>query len=345
MEPRFIMKTHTSALRPGNFSILIGKCTYPDKSAYPEAVIKRLQEWIKEKSVAKFIVLLSTAKNRGFGFLRDNMIWSWKGHVINTVLCYICKKESNNLDVFYELSLIERVCYLRYFLETEGAIILKLAERFQKKGELSYSYLKDNIQDIFKEIFEEYMDIAPDFRSRIKIREIYNSVKTKERYDESTLPHKVKPHLEMLEDLGIVKKQNNSEIYISVGEAISIIKNNLFNIQNMENLFDKYGYFPLIAQIYNLSYIAYSYEAHSDLLKEAFSYGYQIMHDRATGMADIDALIDWCCIKLLSENNILIRKEDVEDFLNKIRTYHPSKIRYHLNRKGRISYLILSEPL
>jgi hypothetical protein len=345
MEPRVIIKTHTGALRPGNFSILIGKCTYPDKSAYPEAVIKRLQEWIKEKSVAKFTVLLSTTKNRGFGFLRDNMIWSWKGYVINTVLSYIGKKESNDLDVFYELSLIEKICYLRYFLETEGAIILKLAERFQKMGEVSYSYLKNNIQDIFKEIFEEYMDIATDFRSRIKIREIYNSIKTKERYDESTLPHKIKPHLQALEDLGIIKKKNDGEIYISVGESISVIINNFSNIQNMENIFDKYEYFSLIAKIYNLSYISYSYEAHNELLKETFSYGYQVMHDRATGMADIDALIDWCCIKMLSENNILIKKEDVEDFLNKIRTYHPSKIRYHLNGKGKISYLILSEPL
>jgi len=345
MVPRFIIKTHTDALRPGNYSILIAKCTYPDKSAYPEAVIKKLQEWIKEKSVAKFTVLLSTLKNRGFGFLRDNMIWSWKGHVINTVLCYIDKKESNDLDIFYELSLIEKICYLKYFLETEGAIILKLAEKFQKMGKVSYSYFKDNIQDIFKEIFEEYMDIAPDFRSRIKIKETYNLVKIKERYDQSTLSHKIKPHIQALEDLGIIKKQNDSEIYTSVGNSIPIIINNLLNIQNMENIFDKDEYFSLIAQIYNLPYILYSYETHNEVLKETFSYGYQIMRDKTTGLADIDALIDWCRIKMLSVNNILVRKRDVKDILNKIRLHYPSKIRYHLNGKGKISYLVLSEPL
>lgn len=348
MQPRFIIKTHTEALKPRNYSLLIAKCTFPDRSAYPEAVIKRLQEWIKEKSVAKFTVLLSTKKNRGFGFLLDNMIWNWKGHVINTVLCYLGKKGTEDPEVFEELTKIERICYLRYFLETEGALILKFAERFNKIAEsLSYSYLRDNIQEIFKEIYEEYMDIAPDFRTRIKIREVYSLMKSKERYDESTLAHKIKPHIQALADLGIlsVDRKNSKEVYRPlVSDGVSpfdVFSKELVNFKKMEEVFLNDGYFSLIAKALDLKPLNYSPELHRELLKQSFLYGYEVMRDKVTGMADIDALIDWCCIKLLSEENILVSRKDIEGFLAELRKINPSSIRYHVNGRGRIAYLIL----
>jgi hypothetical protein len=352
MKPRFIIKTHTEALRPKNYSLLIAKCTYPDKSSYPEIVIKRLYpEWIKENSVAKFTVMLSTQKNRGFGFLLDNMIWSWKGHVINAVLYYLKKQQSEAPKSFEELTKMERICYLRYFLETEGAIILKFAQKFNKMGELSNSYLRENIQEIFKEIYEEYIDIAPDFRIRSRIREAQKQMKSTKRYDEGTLIHKIKPHIQALADLGIlsIEKKNAEEIFAPTNfgftSTFSIIINQLKDFQTMENMFSNNEHFPLIAQIYNLAPLHYSYETHRDLLKETISYGYQIMRDKTTGMADIDALINWSCIKVMSEDNILLRGEDVQDFLDKIRRNKPSSIRYHVNGKGKIAYIIFSESL
>jgi len=358
MEPRFIIKTHTEALRPRNYSLLIAKCTYPDKSAYPEVIIKRLQEWMillkwiekpkpgKVSSVAKFTVILSTEKSRGFGFLLDNMVWTWKGHVINTVLFYLDKKEKNDLKLYEDLSKMEKICYLRYFLETEGAIILKFAEKFTKTGTLSYPYLRGNIQEIFREIYEGYIDIASDFRERIKIRETYSLMKSKEKYNESTLAHKIEPHLQALADLGILstEKKNGEEIYIPVNfrgtSTFEIIFNELKDFKTMENMFSNDEYFHLIAQIYNLAPINYLYELHRDLLKETIFYGYQVMSDKTTGMADIAALIDWCCIKILSENNILVGRKDIHSFLNKIRVEDSSRIRFHVDGKGRIAYLI-----
>jgi hypothetical protein len=349
------MKTHIGALRPGNYSILIAKCTSPDRSSSQERVIKKLYpEWIKEKSVAKFAVLLSTKKNRGFGFLLDNMIWSWKGHVINTVLHYLNKKENNDLKTFMELTKIEKICYLRYFLQTEGALILKFAERYSKTGKLSYSYLKNNVQEIFKEIIEEYLDIAPNFRVRNKIKDMQMQMKLqmkKNRYNENTLAHKIKPHIQALENLGIltIERQNNEELYHPLTfdntSTFTIIWNTLKSIQNLENLFMNNDYFSLIAKIYHLSSTFYSYDVHKNLLKDTILYGYHIMNDKITGMADINALIDWCRIKMLSENNVLVSREDIEDFLNKVRKEQPSRIRYHVDGKGRISYLIFSEPL
>lgn len=356
MEPRFIIKTHTEALRPGNYSVLIAKCTFPDKGAYPETVEKRLTQFFPSKkgkevsSIAKYTVLAATSKNRGFGFLLDNMIWSWKGQVINTVLYYLGKKDRSDSSAFWELTNIERICYLRFFLETEGAIFLKLAERFCETGEMSYQYLKDNIQDIFREIYQEYIDIAPDFRARSRIKETFGEMKSKRPYDDSTLAHKIKPHLQALADLGILSIDKTDGEYkfspASVGtdSSFSIIYGRLKSIQNMENTFLNNEYFPLIAELYSLTPTPYS-ENYRDLLIETISYGYKGMRNKITRMADIDALVEWCCIKMLSEHNVLVERRHIEELFNRIRKEHPSSIQFHVDGKGRIAYLVFTEPI
>lgn len=355
MEPRFIIKTHTGALRPANYSLLIAKCTYPDRGSYPEVVVKKLQEGISAKSVARFTVLLSTTKNRGFGFLLDNMIWSWKGHVINTVLSYLGKRDNEDISTYEELTKLEKICYLRYFLETEGAIILKLAERLHKMREASYSYLKENIKRIFDEIISGYIEIAPDFRARSRIRNLESQIKSQMRskadYDEDIKAHKIRPHIQALHDLGLilVERKETGEVYVpryfDSTSTASVITNVLRDLGNMEDLFFKYAYFSVISQVYNLMPIPYAAEAHGRLLREAVSYGYEIMRAKVTGMADINALIDWASMKLLSEDNVLIERVDVDNCFEEIRREEPSKIQYHVDGKGRIAYLVLSRAL
>lgn len=350
MQPRFIMKTHTEALRPGNYSILISKCTSPNKSSYPENVEKRLAEFLG-KSVAKYTVLTATRKNRGFNFLLDNMIWSWKGHVINTVLKYIgkCSEEKNT---YWELSKIEKIAYLKYFLETEGALILKLSEMFEDREAISYSFLKNEIQKIFKEIYEGYINIAFDFRSRIKIKEMFKEtqrqMKSREHiYDQSILSHKIKPHIQALSDLGLlyVEKGDREEIYKpSIHSGVSpfiILLEKLKNFEKMEEIFSNDGYFSLIAEALNLYSVRYSPKTHKESLRQTFTWGYEVMKNKTTGIADIEALIDWSCIKLLSEENLLVTRKDIEEFLNEMRKVNPSSVRYHMDGKGRIAYLIL----
>lgn len=352
MLPRFIIKTHTEALRPGNYSILITKCTFPNKGAYPENVEKRLSEFLG-KSVAKYTILTVTKKNRGFGFLLDNMIWSWKGHVINALIQYL-NKRSDDTSVYFSLEKIERIAYLRYFLETEGAFILKLAERFTTEGKITYSYLKNDIRNIFREIYEGYSDMAPDFRSRIRIKEMFKEtqrrLKRKEQgYDPGTFAHKIKPHIQALSDLQLlsINKKDSEEIYepylYNGVSPFAMLIEELYNLRQMEKLFSTStdGYYSVIVRALNLDPERYSAETHEEILKRTFLYGYEIMKDEVTGMADIDALIDWCCIKLLSVENILVTREDVEKLLDEMRKADPSSVRYHVDGKGRIAYLIL----
>lgn len=349
MDPRFLIKTHTGALRPGNYSLLIAKCTFPNKGAYPENVARKLSQFLGE-SVAKYTLVAATAKHRGFGFLMENMIWSSKGHVINAVLKHL-GKDSDNVQDYLALSTMEKIAYLRYFLETEGALILALSKRFMEKGALSYAYLKDNIQNIFEEIYESYIDMAPDLRSRVRIKEMLLETKRRKRsvervYDPGTLPHKIRPHVEALLDLGlIVEKREPSTYYLPAlcggTTPLAVLWQKLGGFRRMEEVFSNDGYFPLIAEMFNITAIPFLVHMHGDELRRALFYGYSMMRDNVTGMADIDALVHWSCIKLLCDQSILVARRDIQHLLTAMRESDPSSARYHVDGKGRISYLIL----
>jgi len=369
MEPRFIIKTHTRSLRPGNFSILISKCTYPDRSSPSETVCNRLAGFLKRfykneeeiklgkreptyRSVAANTLLV--AQKRYFGFLQDNMIWSWKGDVIHCVLSYLGKDKllEESVGCFFDLEKLEKIIYLRYFLDRDGALILEIAKKIEEKGQVNYSELAHSIQDIFDKIYDEYSDMAIDFREKIRIKqrfkEMHKQMK-RESYEPSTLPHKVKPIIEALKDIGIlvIKKDKDekfyeSEIYNSISAIKSIVQE-LQNFQTMEKAFEEYQYFYVIGKIFNLTPTCYNQEFHSSLLRKTLLDGYLRMKDKVYGLADIDALIDWCCIKMLSVDNILVKRDNVLQFLDDMRRKNSSSIRYHVNGKGRIAYLILSK--
>ena len=351
-EPRLIIKTHSEVSKPGLFSILISKCSYANKSSYPEVVSKRLYELYEEngqpfnKLAAKFVVIMA----QRFGFLRENMIWDWRGHVINGVLQYLNKAENENINLFLELTKLEKIIYLKYYLETDGAVILQLAKRIKENSEISRDDLSKSIHLLFREIYEGYITMSSNFQKRIELKERLKKIPKEKGYDQKTVKHKVRPHIYPLIDLGILSNpeiENGDEIYKAAGynklSTIELLLQELNDFQMMEKRFDNYEYFQIIRKVLNLESINFNVESHSNILRKTMIKGYSLLKENVTQMAYIDALVDWCCAKILSEDNILISKQSVCDFIEQIWRDSPQSVRYHVDYRGRKSYVILSE--
>ena len=351
-EPRLIIKTHSEVSKPGIFSIVISKCSYADKSSHPEIVSKRLYELYEEngqpfnKLAAKFVVIMA----QRFGFLRENMIWDWRGHVINGALQYLNKAENENIDLFLELTKLEKIIYLKYYLETDGAVILQLAKRIKEYNEISRGDLSKSIHLLFREIYEGYIAISSNFQKRIELKERLKKIPKQKGYDQKTVQHKVRAHIYPLIDLGILSNpeiKNGDEIYKAAGHnklsTIELLLQELNDFQMMEKRFDNYEYFQIMSKVLNLKSINFSVELHSNILRKTIIKGYFLLKENVTQMAYIDALVDWCCAKMLSEDNILIGKQSVCDFIEQTRRERPQSVRYHVDYRGRKSYVILSE--
>lgn len=351
MEPRIVIKTHSKVSNPGIFSILICKCSYPNKSSYPEIVSKRLYELYEKreegfKLAAKFAVIMA----QRFEFLKENMTWDWRGHVIDGVLQYLNKVENENINSFLELTKLEKVIYLKYYLEADGAVILQLAKQIKEHGEISRNKLSKTIHLLFQEIYEGYIELSNDFQKRIELKERLRKIPKEKGYDQDTVQHKLRPHIQPLIDLGILLNpeiKNGDEVYkptvYNKSSAVEVFLEELKDFKVMEKRFDNNEYFQIVSKVLNLKPVNFNVESHAGLLKESIINGYPLLKENVTQMAHIDALADWCCAKMLAENNVLIEKQSVCNFIENIWRENPQSVRYHVDYRGRKSYVILSE--
>jgi len=351
MLPRFVMKTHTDALRPGNFSVLIAKCTYRDRGGYADAVVKRLSEYLPS-SVAKYTVMTATTKNRGFGFLTQRMMWSWKGHVINAILKSL-GKESGDPQDYWQLSKLERIAYFKYYLETEGAFLFKFSEKLKSLGTVSYFQLQQKIQDLFEEIYLEYIDFTPDFRERLRIKSMLNEthkqMKDKaKKYSLGTIAHKIRPHMQALSDLRLLEIQTRGgeEIYAPITEngfqPLIAFCERVRTLKELEETISTDKCFALIAQTLNLDAQAFSRSQHADKLLRVLLRGYEAIREPSTGIADIPALADFVAARMLCDEGIVVESKDFSEFLDERRISLPSSVQYHVDGRGELAYVILN---
>jgi hypothetical protein len=348
MEPRFLIKTHAQVSNPGIFSVLICKCTSADKGTYPETIARRLaelfqQERISFKAAAKFAVLMAEK----LGFLSDNMAWTWKGHVIHVALAKVGKTEASPTSDFLRVpfSELERALYLRYYLEGEGAIIFKIMEALRQYGSLTMGQIGARIQDMFQEIYQAYMSMLPGVRGRERLKLALERLH-RERYKPGTVPHKVRPHVQPLIDLGILTASDEEAVepvVVNGSLTSDIFVDEYSDLTGFERAIQQERYFTVISRLLGIQGVTYHVEVHRGFLRAALLEGYRKLRSSSTGMAHLNSLWDWVCLDLLVSQRVIIERDmarrQIEALFHEVR----HGVRYHVDYRGMPTYVILEE--
>jgi hypothetical protein len=350
MEIRLQLKTHYQVNRPGIFSVLLSRCTSPIQSNYPETISQRLAN-INFKAIslnkesAKFAVVMA----QSFGFLTRNMFWDWKGHAINILLNETSRESP---DDFLNLTLSEKVLYLKYYLEADGATILEICKRIKSSKRVSRQELlsTDFIDNIFIDIWEEYRMIATDLRQKVELRENIRKLKS-HPYTYKTRIHKALSHIEPLIDFDLIERtEEKNEIFFSpktINEYtyIDALIGQLSTISRMEELFSKFYHFEIIANALNLTVSKFISNKHSEPLRKEIVKIYLKARNEPYKMASISIISDVISATFLSEKRILISRNNVEQELDMIKKDHPGKMNYHVDMSGKKAFVVFSDAL
>ena len=280
-----------------------------------------------------------------FRFIRSNMTWDSNGHVINAVLCRA--GETGSPSLLHEnggpYSLHERAAYLRYYLETNGAIIWVLMDRLSSRGNLRISEINELLQDIFCEVYESYLRFVEDYRSRIRIKSRLTRLR-REGYKASTLPHKTRPHIRPLIDLGILVDSDSSNPSIAGAERSGKSTPCLFlqrfdSIESMERSFTEEKYFGAVADL--LIDQPNSFEANPLLkaVEASLLIGYDWMKSKTTALTYVNALCDWVCIDLLASYGLVLERDDIRNHIRRLQ--RDGKARYDLDFRGHPAFVSL----
>jgi hypothetical protein len=277
------------------------------------------------------------------------MFWDWKGHALNIIV----KETPRNKPADYlELTFIEKILYLKYYLEADGATILEICKRLMTKGIITRQELlsTDFIDRTFINIWETYRQLTTDLRQKVKLKENIQKLRT-DPYTFKTRIHKALAHIEPLVDFDFLerKEEKNEILFIrkngNVSPPLDRLVQELNNIQNMELRFNKFQHFEIISNIYSLKPIRYNSQIHSKLLRMEIITNYLKARTEPSRMASIALISDVVSAKLLGEKGILIEQPQIEKELERLKSEYLPDVHFHVDMRGKKAFIVISDRL
>jgi hypothetical protein len=347
---RLLLKTHYQAARPGLFSVLISKCASPRESRAKWLLERRLEEnWPpsdrpgKRRAAAECLVYLA---QRSFGFLAESGIWDWRGRVINALCTY---SQARTLDSLLALTTEERVVYLKYYLDADGAALLEMGREVLSADSIAETTLGKQVEEVFLRIWKAYLTIETDVRERVRLRRNVDRVSV-HPYEDRTRIHKVRPHLQALADFGLLDIDATPEgvtYHLARNQRpqpLQRLMDSLVDIPSMEHRLRKEQHFAIAAEVLTL-HPPDPGAPDGDRVRAAVFDAYRDLIDPGSGLASINAIIDTSCARLLARHGRCPVPRDIRSMLDDLRRERPRDVRFNVDWYGEKAYVTLSDDL
>lgn len=344
MEERFIYRTHYQVTEPRLFTVLIRSCASPTAAAHPDTVAECLSRSVgvhgKRLNVpaARYAVDIA----RRMELVAENQHWSWKAHAINLV-------STPEATVDAPLTLEEQLLFLKYYLERDGAILLEILHRASSGSGIPKRALTetDFIDDIFRHVWTEYLEVAVNVRQRTELRHRLEDLKRRP-LEPKTRKHKTAFHFEALVRLGLLELLEDDEptFVLAQGRGSMPAAELARELSSLQDL-DKAAESGSLWQAIGAAYAGYPGTS-PGVLKEfwpAFSDAYARISATDVAIVPIGALIDYAVTKCFVAGETAVTTVDLMAELERQRSKHPSSMRFHVDRQGRPAFIVMDDSL
>lgn len=349
--------THYQVGHPIFFGFLVHSCTSPNESKTQDKVIGDIHKVLNDhkyncsREAAKFLIGMA----KDMGFLEVNNIWTWKAFVINYF------EEIDDITRCFEKTIVSsiarKIMYLKYYLESDGAFLIHFARKVLDENGLSKHTLRFTnkaVEPIFENVLEEYLAIENDFRKKVQLENFLKLFREGGRgYQTKVRIHKAFPHLDPLVDLGILDYDSKKRQYLPKMPEGGITKaflQKFSDISSLEEVFlleegvkkTSSGFYERVAGLYKVSYRRFS-RKDTSIISSEIAKIYSKVKDKVTGLASIQSIKDIVCTVGLVNHGILCEWSDIDEVLKEFRLEKGVNLRFHVDRAGKIAYIVLSE--
>jgi hypothetical protein len=196
------------------------------------------------------------------------------------------------------------------------------------------------------------LSVETDFKKRVWLGKFLDMIQAK-GYQTKVRIHKAFAHLDPLVDLGILDYDMGKHQYqpkITDNRNITEIFIQKFpNILSLEKIFSNEpaekadaGYYERVAEVYNISYRKFSQKDITNISDEMEKI-YSKVRDTVTGLASIKSIKDIVCTLELVNHKVLCEWSNVDEVLKEFKKEKGAKLRFHVDRAGKIEYIVLSK--
>lgn len=347
MRIRLLPETHEMVSNPYYFTILITHCTKPRESSNEEQVILRLHKKLHDEMGYKITkrackTLVQTAIKMGLVF--NDLHWDARGHVIYNV----SSSEAGP-------SQAEKIAYLKYFLDIDGAVIIQLMNELNRKsGIFKAQFMKNNhVERLFQDIATIYLSKTSDVKER---HFLLNLLRNAERgYSPHYRQHKITPRMHILSNLGLIEITKNGQecykpkiVYAKEKEInlVQLFLENFSSVDTLDQILGKDGdFFKRAAKLYLITADSVDLNADLELIAKEVVNAYNCVKDKTFGLASLEAIRDIVCLILLTKHSKICEWKHVDKVIENMRKIYEKNVRYHVDDWGVIKYIKIDEKI
>jgi hypothetical protein len=286
----------------------------------------------------------------GYEFLSEAGSWTSKGHVIGT---FASRPEDAKATDFLVLRQHEVFAHFKYYLQVQGHLFLQVGQLILENGSVSEDTLKREplLEKWLKSAYEWSLSGTPGLRDRVKLREkIRELASGRERYKPEVRWHKLAPIVWPLVDFGILEtsldpagKRWRYFAPTSSGDRkpLASLLQRLSSFEAIEKEDNKGTLLQAISYAYGIDLSESVDTSVSSLLAET----YLKVRMPTTRMGALAAICDICTVRGILDLKAWIPPDRVQDELQTWQTQFPGEVRFHYDRAGHKSAVIISDDL
>ena len=341
MRPRVVYRTHYQVDEPFFMELLVKQCTSAVQSAYTERVTSCLSAAVKTRYKGFNIPAAGYAVDlaRGLHLITENNVWTERGHLL--ALC--AAVGAARLEDQCELDSSERLAHFRVFVEEDGAAFLYIARMARKADQLPENGDWNAFaQNMFTQIYSEYLKAAGDISERVGIRREIDRLK--HPFNGKTGHHKSYVHLQTLVRLGLLERhdvggQRHYLVHESARHAFEELLRLIPNAMALETMADKGTWADVAAAVFNLGHGEPPKEGEVlDLVMQA----YRAVSETGVSLCALETLMDAVQVRLLAAGAGFVGRARLLELLADAQRRNPRDVRFHVDRRGRPAFLKLS---
>ena len=342
---RFILNTHEQVSHPYQLSVLIRYCTFSEEQRTFNELLSCLTEKLNKmnRRACEFLIDLALKME----LLETALHWSARGWVINQLT-------SGRSD----LTEPEKIAYLKYYLDTDGALIMNFLGELVQTGEqgmlMSHFLNEGGVERVFVNTAETYLQEVFDISPRYELSKLL-SLREK-NYSKSVRTDKFIPHIEPLVDLGFVSRSYDGKAvrYAPVyrnenGKSVnhtSVLYEQFNRVLDLDKIFSREGdFFRRATVCFRLPIREFVQSKDYPIIKREIIRAYNETKDQYFRLARLNSIYDLVCIRMLyaKPHRKLCEEWDVNRIIQQMNLESEEDIRFHVDDMGIIRYVTISE--
>jgi len=342
---RYILNTHEQVCHPHQLSVLISRCTSGSEEKSVSQLLSCLTEEVDmNRRACEFLVDLALRME----LVERDLHWSGRGWVINAFT-------SNKTD----LAEPEKVAYLKYYLDTDGALMINFLKELDGLGEegmlMSHFLNEGGVERVFVKTAEDYLQEVFEISPRYELSKLL--LLREKNYSSKVRTDKFFTHIEPLVDLGFVRRsreggavkygpilQNENRKMVNL---TAILCREFGNVLDLGRILSKDGDFFRRASIsFGLSTERIDRIRDYPNIRHEIVRAYDETKDEYFRLARLNSICDIVCIRLLYAPCATARLCEQSDVILTIEQMHEESekdIRFHMADSGDREFLTISK--